>query len=67
MVKAIDTGSASLGMAAAAPFFCDAGNIDFFGTDGNPPAIILRLRIFGDGAPRIDASDIGEGIHVLFS
>ena len=53
-------------MASAAPLPGDSGNVGALGTDGDAPAVILWLRIFRDGAPRLDAGDVGEGIDVLF-
>ena len=53
-------------MASAAPLPGDSGNVGALGTDGDAPAVILWLRIFRDGAPRLDAGNVGEGIDVLF-
>ena len=54
-------------MASASPFHGDGGDILFLAADGNPPAIIFRIGVFGDGAPGVDAVDIGERIDVLLA
>ena len=56
-----------LGMAAAAPFESDGGDIDFFAPDGNPPAPIFGIGVLRDRTPGIDALDIGEEVDVFFS
>ena len=54
-------------MSAAFPFHRDARDIHSFAADGNPPAIVFGIGVFGDGAPNVDARDIGEGVDVFFA